>query len=161
MNVFAKFYDRVVKTDEVDKKTGLPVFKEVCFVEIRLKNNTTDIVDQPATEEKKQRFKKEYELYLQSKEELKEGTALSLFAFLTPLEIETLKVRGIFSLEDFSKMTKNQAEDLGLVKEWEKADEFLKLYKNQADIKKLKEELNKMKEKLSLLQSKVKRKKQG
>ena len=83
MNVFAKFYDRMVKTDQINQKTGLPIFKEVCFVEVRIKNNSTDVVDQPATQENIRRFAPQYQLYLQSKEKEKKGTSLSLFAFLT------------------------------------------------------------------------------
>ena len=43
--VAARFYDRAVKTGEVGEN-GLPKFKLVCFCEIRIKDNTSEIYDQ-------------------------------------------------------------------------------------------------------------------
>ena len=53
--VAARFYDRAVKTGEVGEN-GLPKFKLVCFCEIRIKDNTSEIYDQPASEEKIRRI---------------------------------------------------------------------------------------------------------
>lgn len=155
MNVFAKFYDRMVKTDETNQKTGLPVFKEVCFVEIRIKNNATDVVDQPATEEKIRRFPAEYQRYLQTKEKEKQGTSLSLFAFLTPMEQETLKSHGIFTLEEFSALSSQRVKDLSLIEEHKKAKSFLKTYKNQSVINELKKENQLLKEEIEALKEKI------
>ena len=146
MNVFAKFYDRMVKTDDINEKTGLPIFKEVCFVEIRIKNNATDVVDQPATEEKIRRFPAEYQLYLQGKEKEKKGTSLSLFAFLTVSEQETLRSRGIFTLEDFVSLPKNKVDSLNLVEEHKKAKSFMKLHKNQVVVNSLTAQINALKQ---------------
>ena len=38
--IFARFYDRTVKTGRIDKH-GFPVFENVCFCEIRLKDNNS------------------------------------------------------------------------------------------------------------------------
>lgn len=155
MNVFAKFYDRMIKTDAVNPQTGLPIFKEVCFVEIRIKNNTTDVVDQPATEEKKRRFQAEYQLYLQSKEKEKAGTPLSVFAFLTLSEQETLKSHGIFTIEEFVSLPEERVADLSLNEEFQKAKEFLEVYKNQQLVSKLKEEISSLKQEIFALKSKL------
>ena len=48
--VAARFYDRVVKTGEIDAN-GLPKFRLTCFCEIRIKDNTSEVYDQPATAE--------------------------------------------------------------------------------------------------------------
>ena len=60
-NVAARFYDKAVKTSEV-AENGMPVFKNVTYVEIRLKDNNTEVFNQPATAEKirflKNRLKK-------------------------------------------------------------------------------------------------------
>ena len=77
----ARFYDRSVKTERIDEN-GLPVFEDVCFVEIRVKDSY-DVYDQPATEEKKQRFATEYSRYLVGKKQVENGSPLEQFAFLT------------------------------------------------------------------------------
>lgn len=151
MNVFARFYDRLVKTNDINPQTGLPQFKEVCFVEIRIKNNMTDVVDQPATPEKIARFKAEYQLYLNAKEKTKNGTDLKAFAFLTPLEIASLNMHGIYTVEEFSSLDKNKVLDLGLQEEHEKAQSFLRVNKNHTLLKELEEENARLKKEISAL----------
>jgi len=53
--VVARFYDRTIKTEKLDAH-GFPVFAEVCFCEIRLKDNVSEVFDQPATIDKIRRF---------------------------------------------------------------------------------------------------------
>ena len=84
-NVAARFYDKAVKTNMV-ADNGLPVFKNVTYVEIRLKDNNTEVFNQPATAEKIRRFPKEYALYQLSKKQVEKGTPLEQFAFLTAAE---------------------------------------------------------------------------
>ena len=73
--VAARFYDRAVKTGEVGEN-GLPKFKLVCFCEIRIKDNTSEIYDQPASEEKIRRFPAEYARYQLGKKQVVDGTPL-------------------------------------------------------------------------------------
>lgn len=124
-DTFARFYDRSVKTDEFNPKTGTPVFKNVCYVEIRIKNNNTDIYDQPATEEKIARFPAAYNRYLLSKKEVDNGTPLEHFSFLTAAQVDTLKYHGILTIEKLNDLTPSQAQDLDLVKEYETAKQFV------------------------------------
>ena len=60
--VSARFYDRSQKTDKIDAY-GFPVFENVCFCEIRIKDNNSEIFDQPATADKIRRFPQEYARY--------------------------------------------------------------------------------------------------
>lgn len=139
--LFAKFYDRLIKTNETNPETGLPIFKEVCFVEIRIKNNMTDIVDQPATEDKIRQFPTEYQHYLRAKQQIKDGTDLKVFAFLSPKEIASLNAHGIFTLESFIALEKQKVQDLQLEIEWQKAKDFIRLNKSGFDITSLEAEI--------------------
>ena len=47
-NVCARFYDRSVKTGQIDQH-GFPVFANVCFCEIRIKDNTPRFLISPPT----------------------------------------------------------------------------------------------------------------
>lgn len=156
--VSARFYDKAVKTGEVNKN-GLPIFINRCFVEIRIKDNNCEVFDQPATKEKINRFPVEYARYQLGKKQVKEGTPLEQFAFLTASEIESLKVRGIFTVEELAQLDKAKAEQLELFKEHELAKKFIEQAKNnrklldwqskeekyQAEIKTLKEEIQRLK----------------
>lgn len=121
--VAARFYDRAVKTGEVGEN-GLPKFKLVCFCEIRIKDNTSEIYDQPASEEKIRRFPAEYARYQLGKKQVVDGTPLEQFAFLNRAEVETLKVHGIFTVEALAAVDPDKSRQLGLEEERQLAEKF-------------------------------------
>lgn len=129
-NVAARFYDKAVKTEEITAG-GLPVFKNVTYVEIRLKDNSTEVFNQPATSEKIKRFPREYALYCQSKAKIENGTPINQFAFLTAAEVATCQNRGIWTIESLAALAPQKALDLGLSDEVEKARLFSSAAKAQ------------------------------
>ncbi len=131
-NMQARFYDRVLKTGETDAN-GLPVFENVCFVEIRVKDSY-DVYDQPATAEKKKRFAPEYNRYLQEKKQVENGAPLEQFAFLTAAEIESLKYRGIFTVEALAALDEEKARGLNVEKEQALARRFLEKARGNASL---------------------------
>ena len=165
---FARFYDKAVKTNEVNEK-GLPVFKNVTYIEIRFADNTTDIFNQPATEEKIKRFPIEYARYQLGRKQVTEGHELSQFAFLTTAEIESLKYRGIFTVEALASLEDDKAIELNLAREKKLAVKFLEVSKNngaiadfekkeaeyKAEIEKAKEEIAKLTAELAEKSAKI------
>jgi len=159
--ISARFYDKAVKTGEISKD-GLPVFINRCFVEIRIKDNNCEIFDQPATQEKINRFPVEYARYQLGKKQVDEGTPLEQFAFLTASEIESLKVRGIFTVEALAKLDPDKAELLDLSKEHILAQKFMEQARKNLNIlewqtkeEKYQEEIKKLKAQLSELKNKT------
>lgn len=157
-NVAARFYDKAVKTNEVSEN-GLPIFKNVTYVEIRLKDNNTEVFNQPASSEKIRRFPKEYALYQLSKKEAEKGTPLEQFAFLTAAEIATCKNRGVFTVETLAKLDFEKVKNLGLENEHVLAQMFLEKSENNKAldnfIKKeleYKREIEALREQLTVLQ---------
>lgn len=152
--VAARFYDRSVKTSKIDDN-GMPVFENVTYVEIRIKDNNTDVYDQPADKEKIRRFPLEYQRYQLERKQIKDGTPLNQFAFLDAAQIDTLKVRGIFTVETLAELPEEKAVQLNVVREHELAAKFLANAKDnkvllewqeqektyQDEIKKLQEEI--------------------
>lgn len=128
-NVAARFYDKAVKTEEV-AANGLPVFKNVTYIEIRLKDNSTEIFNQPASTEKIKRFPREYALYQLSKKQVENGTPLDQFAFLTSAEIATCKSRGVFTVETLAGLDFDKVQSLGLQNEHVLAQMFLEKSEN-------------------------------
>ena len=128
-NVAARFYDKAVKTEEV-AANGLPIFKNVTYIEIRLKDNNTEIFNQPANAEKIKRFPREYALYQLSKKQAENGTPLEQFAFLTAAEIATCKSRGVFTVETLAGLDFEKVQNLGLQDEHVLAQMFLEKSEN-------------------------------
>ena len=155
--VFARFYDRAIKTSEVSDN-GFPKFVNKTFVEIRVKDNA-DVFNQPASDEYVRRFPVEYNRYLLEKKQVEDGTPLNMFAFLTAAQYETCKTRGIFTVEVLSGIEDERAKALNLEQEKALAVKFVEGAKNnkaisdfakkekeyKAKIKKLEEELKALK----------------
>ena len=132
-NVAARFYDKAIKTNELSAN-GLPIFKNVTYVEIRLKDNNTEVFNQPASAEKIRRFPREYALYKMSKEQTKEGTPLEQFAFMSASEIATCQNRGIFTVEALAKLSADKVKSLNLQNEHKLACVFLRNAKNNSAV---------------------------
>lgn len=156
--VFARFYDRSVKTGKLTKD-GLPEFEDRTFVEIRIKDNNCDIYDQPADAEKISRFPVEYNRYLLAKKQITDGSPLEQFAFLTAAQIDALKVRGIFTVEALAEIDEQKALDLNIAAERELAVKFLQNAKGNGALldwqkkeEAYKAEIAKLKEKIKELE---------
>ena len=157
-NLVARFYDKAIKTEKLNAD-GLPIFINRCFVEIRIKDNNCEIYDQPATPEKIRQFPVEYARYQLGKKQIEEGTPLEQFAFLSVAEIESLKVRGIFTVEALASAPTERIAQLKLVNEQNLVKKFIANAKNNhflaqwqkkeenylAEIKSLKEIINELK----------------
>ena len=123
-NVRARFYDKAVKTEAITAD-GLPIFKNVTYIEIRLKDNNTEVFNQPANAEKIKRFPREYMAYQMSKKQITDGTPLEQFAFLSAAELETCRSRGIFTVEALANLDADKVQSLGLQNEHRLAVIFL------------------------------------
>lgn len=153
-NVSARFYDKAVKTSEVNAN-GLPIFKNVTYVEIRIKDNSTEVFNQPATEEKIKRFPKEYALYKLSKEQAKDGTPLEQFSFLSAAEIATCKARGIFTVEALANLDFEKVNSLGVQNEHVLAQMFLEEAGINVNVKKFADREKEYKQKIAALEEKI------
>ncbi len=153
-NVAARFYDKAVKTDKLTEH-GMPIFKNVTYVEIRLKDNNTEVYNQPASKDKMRRFPQEYALYLQAKEKAQDGTPLELFAFLTAAEIATCKNRGIFTVENLARLDREKVKYLGLENEYEKARVFSAYAKHNRKVADFAERERKYGEQIAALKEKI------
>lgn len=153
-NVAARFYDKAVKTDKITEN-GLPVFKNVTYVEIRIKDNSTEVFNQPATSEKIRRFPKEYALYQLSKAQTKNGTPLEQFSFLDAAQIATCKNRGIFTVEALADLDFEKVQNLSLQNEHILAQMFMEQAQNNSKFKDFADKEQKYKDTIAALKEKV------
>ena len=153
--VFARFYDKYVKTGEV-QSNGLPKFEKKLYVEIKMRDQH-DVFDQPATEEHEKRFERAYQLYLQGRQQMKDGTPLEMFSFLSLEQIECCHLRGIFNVEKLSALDAKTAKNLDLQVEKELAVKFLKISKNNQAIFEIQNEKNECLRKIENLEKEIER----
>ncbi len=152
--VVARFYDQAIKTSQITKD-GLPKFKLVCFCEIRIKDNSSEVYNQPVTPDKIRRFPTEYALYKQAKKCAEEGTPLEQFAFLDAAEIAGLKVRGIYTVEHLTRLDAAHAEELGVSKERELAIKFVAQAKDNSSLIKWQQKEHEYQQRIKELETKV------
>ncbi|MDD4519893.1 MAG: hypothetical protein PHI50_03295 [Alphaproteobacteria bacterium] len=152
--IYARFYDRVIKTNKIDE-AGFPIFETCLYVEIKMKDNTTEIFNQRADKDKIKRFPLEYALYQQQKEQEHKGTPLSQYAFLSLSQIEALKARGIFTIQELSALEEEKVRQLGIQKEVHLAQKFIDFTKNSAVLLKWEEQEKKLKDEIKTLQEKI------
>lgn len=159
--VFARFYEKPVKTGEI-LKNGLPEFEKKLFVEIRVRDQQ-DIFDQPATSDHIRRFWSAYQKYLIQKKEIANGTPISMFAFLSLDQIECCELRGIYTIEKLALLDDESAKKLGITDERDLAKRFLDMAGNnvsickkkqkekayQLEIKALKDEIERLKNEIA------------
>lgn len=165
-NVRARFYDKAVKTEQITAG-GLPVFKNVTYIEIRLKDNNTEVFNQPANAEKIKRFPREYEMYLAAKKQVAEGTPLEQFAFLSAAELEMCRSRGVFTVEALAALSAEKVQSLCLQNEHRLANLFLQQAHNNnavADFAKCENEykaqIEKLNKRIEILQQQIEKSKQ-
>ena len=108
-------------------------------------------------------------------EQIKDGTPLEQFAFMTAAEVATCKSRGVFTVEALAGLSTEKVKDLGLQNEYELARIFLNNAKNNSAvaafahreeaykqrIEALQERINVLQSALDVQQSKKKRLKKG
>lgn len=150
-----RFYDKAVKTDKLNDD-GIPVFKSVCYCEIRIKDNTTEVFDQPASKDKIERFPIEYARYQMTKEKTIQGTPLEMFAFLTASEISACRYHGVYTVEALADLSKEQADSLHLTKEHISAQKFVSLNKDVKRMAQLSELAEKYQDKIAELEKRIK-----
>ncbi|MBQ8630557.1 MAG: hypothetical protein IJ479_02435 [Alphaproteobacteria bacterium] len=125
-------------------------------MEIRIKDNITDVFDQPADAEKIERFQLEFARYKLAKKQIEEGSPLEMFAFLDASEIASLKERGIFTVEALASLKDEDAKKLGIERERDIAGNFLSLQKNNAALNEFSKKENDYKEQIAKLQDEIK-----
>ena len=150
-SVFAKFYKRLVKTGKINDN-GLPEFEERIYVKIRVLNSF-DEVDRMAEREDFMRFAQEWDYFQRSQEKSKQGTPLEMFAFLNPAQIECCNIKGVYTIEDLSKLTKENANSLGLATEAELAKKFLSVSKNNKAISEAQKRIEELEKEVAALRA--------
>lgn len=153
-NVRARFYDKAVKTDKITIN-GLPIFKNVTYVEIKLKDNSTEVFNQPASAEKIRRFPREYMMYQNAKKQIAQGTPLEQFAFLSAAELETCRSRGIFTVEALAELSAEKVQSLSLQNEHQLANLFLQNAQNNNQIAQFVQKEAEYKTKIEKLQEQI------
>lgn len=159
-NVFATFYDKVIKTDQV-KENGMPIFEEKTYIEIRITDDN-DVVNRLAEDDDKIRFPTAYQRYLNSKNHKQDGTPLNQYSFLTAIQLANCRCCSIETVEQLATISDDKAKFFDLLDERAAAKKFLenaksfseKEQKFKDEIEELKVENEKLRDEIKALKDK-------
>lgn len=102
--VHARFYNMPVKDEEASAQEGRPIYNDKVFIEIVAAGNANNIVKRKATQEDRNRFRRQFELFQQGSEDQLIGTPLSEVPWLTRSQVEELSYMKIRTLESLANL---------------------------------------------------------
>lgn len=105
--VHARFYTLPQKDEAKSEKKGRPIYEEKDYVEIVAAGNANNIVRRKATEEDKQRFARQYEVFCRAKNSDSEqliGTPLTEVSWLTKSQVSEMAYFHIHTLEQLASV---------------------------------------------------------
>lgn len=112
-SVACRFYMRSVPDPQATASAGRPVHRLEEFVELRFPGGKT-VYDQPATDEKRQRFHRHYDAFLRNKEKPEiVGTPLEVVPWLDAALVDDLRAFRVYSLEQLAALNDQQIATFG------------------------------------------------
>jgi hypothetical protein len=124
--LFVEFYARPVIDPVESTKEGRPVHVQVDYIRIQ-QPGERDRIDRPAHNGDRARFRNHYAAYQEGRQNIPDGTQLSVLFPNNPEIVENLKVDKIFTVEQLAGLTDTQIQNIGMgARAWQqKAAEFL------------------------------------
>lgn len=159
--IYARFYTIMQESEEKSAAAGRPIHVEKEFVEIIAAGNANNIIRREVTDEDKQRFARQYEIFGRDKDMTGEqliGTPLVEVPWISKSQIHELAYMHIHTLEQLSGLDDNVcSKHAGLYDLKRKAVVSVKASNDAAPMTEMAEQIKQMKAQLEdlLLQNKA------
>ena len=133
-HLLVKFYYKPRPDAAASAEAGRPIYKDVCYVDIRSPGNRTDWVARPARDTDKQRFPEHYRKFLAREEqEVVEGTPLAEWPGVTRGQVEEMKFFNISTVEQLANVSDSSTSNImGMAVLKQKAQKYLDAAKDNA-----------------------------
>lgn len=146
-----RFYTRTVHQPFESEKQGRPIFKEVVFVKIHTPGNQLNVIDVPADDSHKTRFRQQWDAFSRGKmgDEQITGTPLAQWPQITASQAEELRALKFFTVEQIAGASDERINQIGMCAGMspyafrDKAKRFLDFAKGVAEVNSQSEELKK------------------
>jgi hypothetical protein len=110
VGVHARFYTVMVHNEEESAKAGRPIHIEKEFIEIIASGNPNNIIRRKASDEDRQRFRRQYEIFGRDRDATGEqlvGTPLVEVPWLSKPQVHELAYIRVHTLEQLSSLDDN------------------------------------------------------
>lgn len=109
-NLLVKFFTKPKEDKAASLEEGRPIFKDVCYVDIRVAGSRNGHVCRPATLHDKQRFPRHHDAFKNREEMPTEGTPLTEWALMTRSMAEEFAYINVKTVEQLANMPDNNAQ---------------------------------------------------
>ena len=153
-NLAVRFYMQAVQNEVKSVEQGRPIFDDTEMVEIRVRGDRNNVVQRPAREDDKRRFRDAYVAFRENRSQAQSGTPLSEWPVMSASMVEELKYFGFHTVEQVAKADDNAMSKMaGLRMLRDKAVIFMEHAQGTAPLSKLQEELELTRDQLKVEQT--------
>lgn len=150
-NLAVRFYTMPFHNEVKSLEEGRPIFDDTVFIEIRVRGDRNNIIQRPAHDGDKQRFRDAYRAFQDGVKELNSGTPLAQWPIISASMVEELKYFGFYTVEQVSNADDAACSRMtGLITLRQKAKIFIEHAKGGAPIEKLVAEKNELSSRLEV-----------
>jgi hypothetical protein len=146
--LLVQFYSHAHHNQSKSAEAGRPIFEQVDYVRIMQPGNKDSIIERPARDTDKQRFRRQYEFYKTHKDGVEvEGTPLTEWPGITRAQAEELKYFNVLTVEQLVGMSDSNAQKImGVNLLRQRAKAYLEAAEIESAAEALQERDNKIKE---------------
>lgn len=144
-----RFHLMPMKNEEASVEAGRPIYKDVEFIDIRVRGDRNNLVSRPVRDDDRARFRSVYQNFVNGNREVVTGTPLSQWPMMSASQVEELKYFGFSTVEELAKAGDNVvAKMMGLQGLKNKAIAYLELAAGGAPLEKMQAQLTDLANKL-------------
>lgn len=150
-----QFFEKPIEFKKESEREGRPIFKNVTFIRIIIPGG--DILENKVNDHYKQKYAREWNAWLATKENLPQGMPLSEWPSLTLSQIEEYKYLKVYTVEQIADASDTLLQRMGAnAREMRaKAQAFLKVNEDAAAAQRYAAENERMKLELLRLQEQI------
>lgn len=98
---------------QVGEENGIPVFKDIEYIEKRIPGDRTNIVFKPLRDADKKEFAAQYQHWLATREDPKSGYPLKDWPPLVRSQVEQLAFHGVKTVEELANLSDSVCQSIG------------------------------------------------
>ncbi len=151
------FYPRSVLNRAQSQQKGKPIYDRVDFVKIQQPGEKLNVVDRPATDFDKARFRNQWASYQEGKDQSPDGIPLTHLFPHRPEIVDTMKGYKIHTVEALANLSGHAIDTVGMgARDWvNAAQSYLKQAEKGVDFHRFNKEMDAMKLKNTTLERQV------
>lgn len=127
-NMVVMFYINAEKDEVASVAAGAPIYKNTPYVSIQPAGEHLNVIKRPATTQDQQRFPRQWNQFVMNQTQIPDGTPLSLLFPNNPALAESLKARGVHTIQQLAGLSAHAQDSIGMgAQDWvNKAQGYLK-----------------------------------